>query len=128
MLKKIIIFGVLIVVAIIGYNYLYQDHRTIEKEKVEFFVSSQEIESQFVENVITSEQKYLNKTIEVSGLISEISIKDITLDDKVFCQFTEAIKTSEIEKSKIKIKGRVIGYDDLLEQVKLDQCTIISKQ
>lgn len=128
MRKWIIIMVVLIIAAIIGYNYIYQDHRTIENEKVEFFVSSQEIVNQFVENIITSEQKYLNKTIEVSGLISEINIKDITLDDKVFCQFTEAIKTSVIEKSKIKIKGRVIGYDDLLEQVKLDQCTIISKQ
>ena len=126
MLKKIVIFGVIIMAAIIGYNYIYQDHRDIEHEKVEFFVSSEEIASQFVENVTASEQKYLNKTIEVSGLITEISKKDLTLDDKVFCQFSEAIKTSVKNKSKIKIKGRVIGYDDLLEQVKLDQCTIIN--
>lgn len=126
MLKKIIVFGVIIIAGIVGYNYIYQDHRTIENEKVEFIVSSQEIASQFFENVTTSEQKYLNKTIEVSGLITEISKKDLTLDDKVFCQFSEAIKTSVKNKSKIKIKGRVIGYDDLLEQVKLDQCTIIN--
>jgi hypothetical protein len=126
MLKKIIVFGVIIIAGIVGYNYIYQDHRTIENEKVEFILSSQEIASQFVENVTTSEQKYLNKTIEVSGLITEISKKDLTLDDKVFCQFSEAIKTSVKNKSKIKIKGRVIGYDDLLEQVKLDQCTIIN--
>lgn len=126
MLKKIIVFGVIIIAGIVGYNYIYQDHRTIENEKVEFIVSSQEIASQFFENVTTSEQKYLNKTIEVSGLITEISKKDVTLDDKVFCQFSEAIKTSVKNKSKIKIKGRVIGYDDLLEQVKLDQCTIIN--
>ena len=29
------------------------------------------------------------------------------------------------ENLQVKIKGRVIGYDDLLEQIKLDQCTII---
>ena len=28
---------------------------------------------------------------------------------------------------KVKIIGRVVGYDDLLEQVKLDQCTRINK-
>lgn len=126
MLKKIIIFGVIIAAAIIAYDYIYQDHRTIENEKVEFFVSSLEIASQFSENLTTAEHKYLNKTIEVSGLITELNIKDITLDDKVFCQFSEAIETLVKENSIIKIKGRVIGYDDLLEQVKLDQCTIIN--
>ena len=126
MRKWIVFLIILITAAIIGYTYIYQDHRTIENEKVEFVVSSQEIASQFSENVTTSEQKYLNKTIEISGLITEISINNITLDDKVFCQFSEATTISVKNKSQIKIKGRVIGYDDLLEQIKLDQCTIIN--
>jgi len=52
---------IIVVAAIIGYTYIYQDHRTIENEKVEFVVSSQEIASQFSENFTTSGQKYLNK-------------------------------------------------------------------
>jgi hypothetical protein len=27
--------------------------------------------------------------------------------------------------SQVKIKGRVTGYDDLLEELKLDQCLIV---
>ena len=126
MLKKIIILGVIVVAAIVGYNYLYQDHRSIENEKVEFVVSSQEIAHQFSENIIDSEEKYLNKTIEVLGLVSERNIKDVTLDDKVFCQFIDTLNTVLKENQTIKIKGRVIGYDDLLEQIKLDQCIIIN--
>ncbi|WP_296383887.1 hypothetical protein [Winogradskyella sp.] len=126
MQKKIIILAVIIViVAIVGYNYIYQDHRSIENERAEFVVSSSEIASLFSENATTAEQKFLNKTIEVSGLVSEINTNEITINDKVFCQFSNVIQNTIKESSKIKIKGRVIGYDDLLEQVKLDQCTII---
>ncbi|WP_299106034.1 hypothetical protein [uncultured Winogradskyella sp.] len=124
MRKWIIIVLGLIIAAIVSYNYIYQDHRTIENETTEFVMTSQEIKSQFSKEIKTAETNYLNKTIEVSGLVSEINAKDITLDDKVFCQFSETIEASIKNNSALKIKGRVIGYDDLLEQVKLDQCTI----
>ena len=122
--KWIIIVIIIITTAITGYNYVYQGHRTIENEKVAFIVSTQGIANQFFENIKASEQKYLNKTIEVYGIISEIDAKEITLDDKVYCQFLVTINASVAEN--IKIKGRVIGYDDLLKQIKLDQCKIIN--
>ena len=66
MLKKIIIIGVVVVVAIvIGYNYIYQDHRDIETETAEFILSSNEITNHFSSDPTTAEQKFLNKTIEV---------------------------------------------------------------
>ena len=125
MRKWIIIIVIIAAATVIGYNYIYQDHRSIENENAEFIMSSNEIANLFLENSTSSEQQFLNKTIEVSGLISEINTNDITIDDKVFCQFSNTIKPAVREKFNIKIKGRVIGYDDLLEQVKLDQCTII---
>lgn len=126
MLKKIIILGVIIIAAIVGYNYIYQDHRTIENESAEFTITSQIIEREFSENMKTAETKYLNKTVEISGIVSEINTNDITLNNKVFCQFSKAIESSIKHNSNLRIKGRVIGYDDLLEQVKIDQCTIIN--
>jgi len=126
MKKWSIIVLILIITAIISYNYIYQDHRSIETETAEFIMTSQVIENEFSLNIKSAEAKYLNKTVEISGLVSEINSTDITLDDKVFCQFSETIESSVKNSSNLKIKGRVIGYDDLLEQVKLDQCTIIN--
>ncbi|WP_299120839.1 hypothetical protein [uncultured Winogradskyella sp.] len=125
MLKKIIIFGVIIILVIVGYNYVYQDHRNIENEKAEFSLKSSEIATKFLENSTEAEKLFLNKTIEISGTISEINSNDLTIDDKVFCQFLNDMKETIEVNSKVKVKGRVIGYDDLLEQVKLDQCAII---
>ena len=128
MLRKIVLFGIIITILIIGYNYVYQDHRDIAKEEAEFVLNSKEIKNEFVSNVFTAEEKYLNRTIEVSGTISETNIVDITIDDNVFCQFSNNINSSVNLNSIITIKGRVIGYDDLLEQVKLDQCILIKKE
>jgi predicted negative regulator of RcsB-dependent stress response len=126
MRKVIIILIILIIAAIVGYNYIYQDHRDIENEASAFVIPSTEIALLFNEDAISAEQKFLNKTIEVSGLISELNTNNLTIDDKVFCQFSDAVQTVLEKNENIKIKGRVIGYDDLLEQVKLDQCTIIN--
>ena len=125
MRKWIILLVALIITATIGYNYIYQDHRDIESEAAEYSMLSSEIAKHFSDDSTSAEQKYLNKTIEVSGTISDVNSKDITIEDKVFCQFNEALETTLNNNTNTKIKGRVIGYDDLLEQVKLDQCTLI---
>ena len=124
-MRKWLIIIILTLIAIfVSYNYIYKDHRNIESEKAKFVMTSTEIVDIFSKNMVTAQQKFLNKTIEVSGLISEINTNDLTIDDKIFCQFSNNINTRIDKTKQIKIKGRVIGYDDLLEQVKLDQCTI----
>nr|WP_321244068.1 hypothetical protein [uncultured Psychroserpens sp.] len=125
MRKRIIVFIVFIILVIVGYNYIYQTHRDIENEIAQYKITSNKIALEFIENATETETKYLNTTIEVIGMVSEKDSNTITLDDKVFCQFETSFKNTIVFDSKIKIKGRVIGYDDLLEQVKLDQCTII---
>jgi len=125
-MRKWFILIIVLLLAIVGYNYVYQDHRDIEKETAIVTISSTFISNEFAQNPTESEKKYINKTIEVFGLITESNLKDITLNNKVFCQFENLIDKSLKIDSKLKVKGRVIGFDDLLEQVKLDQCSIIN--
>lgn len=124
MRKKIALLVIVLIGGIVGYNYIYQDHRDIENEAAQYEITTNEIALIFSDNPVEAEAKYLDTTIEVIGKVSEKDSHAITLDDKVFCQFTETIKDSIKHNSELKIKGRVIGYDDLLEQVKLDQCTL----
>ena len=93
---------------------LYEVITDIESERAEFTVTSIDLSDEFVVNPSASEQKYLNKTIEVSGAISELNETDLTLDGSIFCQFRSKI---QINIKDISIKGRFIGYDDLLEQI-----------
>ena len=108
------------------YNYVYQNHRVIASETSSFNLTSNDFINQFSINPTDSESKYLNKTIEVNGSLTNFGSSNLTLDDKVFCQFSNKIKQTLSINTQIKIKGRFIGYDDLLEEIKLDQCTIIN--
>lgn len=125
-MKKWILLVLLAVISILAYNFIYQNHRDINKEKAEYNITSVEILNKFSIDPVNSETKYLNKTIQVIGKISDQSENTITLDQIVFCQFTANINIQLKDNSQIKIKGRFIGYDDLLEQIKLDQCNIIN--
>ncbi|GAA4817530.1 OB-fold protein [Litoribaculum gwangyangense] len=115
---------ILLALAIVIYNYTYKNHRDIKTEEVEFSLTSEEILNEFSINPTQSEKKYLNKTIEVTGTISEKTPTTITLDHIVFCQFSNEIKTVVENNSLLKIKGRFIGFDDLLSEIKLDQCFV----
>lgn len=117
---------VILIGGIIGYNYIYKDHRDIETEKPSFVLTSDSLIDEFSKNTTDSEQKYLNKTIEVSGKVTEINVEHLVLNGSIFCQFQGPIPNSINNDQPIRIKGRCIGYDDLLEEIKLDQSTIIN--
>lgn len=115
-----------LILAILSYNYIYQDHRNIEEEEAEFVLNTGHISNEFSSDPMSSEQKYLNKTIEIEGTLTDVSTHSLTLDDQIFCQFNSTIEPKLKLNAQLKIKGRFIGYDDLLEQIKLDQSHIIN--
>jgi len=130
MMKKIkwlvIILG-LFLVAYFGYNYIFQGHRDIKKEKAQFSIASNILIEEFKKNAHLAQTKYLNTTLEITGNISEISQTHITLDNYIFNSFNSNFNPKSFKiNNTVTIKGRCIGYDDLLEQIKLDQCTIKS--
>lgn len=116
----------LILIGVLGYNYVYQDHRDIQSEASVFSVSSKNILEEFQVNSEDSESKYLDKTITVSGTATQIESHAVVLDNSVFCQFQDKIYPKLQNAKNISIKGRFLGYDDLLKEVKLDQCHIIN--
>ncbi|HBC03364.1 MAG TPA: hypothetical protein DC015_03990 [Aequorivita sp.] len=66
----------------------------------------------------------MNQTISVTGVITNLEDGAITLDESVYATFDENIPQLTTNE-KIMIKGRCIGYDELFEIVKLDQCSLI---
>jgi hypothetical protein len=125
--KKFKIVAILLVVIIIGlfsYNYLMTGGgRDLKKETSEFNMSAVDIFADFSANAEMATIKYLNKAVEISGKVTSINENVITLDEKVSCQLLVSEKV--LLNSQVKIKGRVTGYDDLLEELKLDQCLVV---
>ena len=125
--KKFKIIAIVLVVLIIGFfsfNYLMTGGgRDLEKEKSEFNTSATDVFAEFNANAEMATKKYLDKAVEISGKVTSVSGNVVTLDEKVSCQLL-LLDDAELN-SQVKIKGRVTGYDDLLEELKLDQCLIV---
>ncbi len=122
MKKRVILIIILFIVGVVGYKYIYKAHRNIETEKAVFKVQSGEIVIEFSLNIENATNKYLNKTIEVSGIITAFKGNVIMLDHKIVCYMLDSTDHNLILNSKVIIKGRFIGYDELLEEFKIDQC------
>ncbi len=130
MKKKKILLAILIIgliIAFFGYNYIYQDHRDIQSEKAAYTLKATDLIQAFQGNEEEATEKYLNKTIEIEGNLSNIDGTSIVLEDVVFFALSEneTPPTSNLLNTTIKIKGRCIGYDNLLEEVKVDQASLL---
>ena len=125
MRKWFIVLLIFAVLAFIGYQYIYQDHRDITSEESRFQIQAHILIEEFATNSKVAEDKYLNQTIEITGLVTDTDFENLTLNNQIFCQLLEPINKLQKDKPLV-IKGRFIGYDDLLEEIKLDQCSIIN--
>ena len=100
---------------------MYKDHRDIRTEVSEIEIAAPYLLERFKKD---DAKDLLNRTITVTGSITQVESAVITIDSNVHCSFGSEVKGFEKGET-IVIKGRCIGYDDLFEIVKLDQCTII---
>jgi len=123
-MRNIVVFILIVVFGMFfGYNYLFPDHRSIDQEVVRFTIDADAIFNAFIENAPLAESKYLDHTLVVSGIISTVNSQGLTINNKIDCKINTIDLGLQLNDS-IAIKGRCIGYDDLLEQIKLDQCSI----
>jgi hypothetical protein len=128
MMKKVIVLVLIVLVVGFGiYKYLYQGHRDIAAEEANFTTTVQDIYTSFNENDSLANAKYLDKTIALRGKISHIDVvnKIITVDEKLSARFTDKLPVNIKIQDSINLKGRLVGFDDLLEEIQLDQCTVV---
>ena len=127
MRKKLEIIGILFVVILlvaISINYVFHGGaRDLASEKVAFTVSSKDIILEFASNVTSATKKYSDKAISISGKVTAVSDSIVTIDQTIICNFQSS--DSNIKKEQyISVKGRLVGFDDLMGELKLDQCSI----
>ena len=126
--RKLKILVTLVVVVIVSFfsmrYYVYNaGKRDIQSEDTAFAVTSKAIVAEFTSNTTASNKKYLEKPVAVSGIVTSVDDKEVIIDNSVNCNLSVANKSFK-NGQKVTVKGRVIGYDDLLGEVKLDQCSI----
>ncbi len=118
-LKVLLFLGIaLLICGFIGYRYAYKPHQQIEDLEAKFNGQA----TVLLDNIKTNPDVWQNSIVIIEGTISNIDANGVTLDSSIYCQFktTDQLKTISVN-DRIQLKGRVMGYDDLLEELKLDQ-------
>lgn len=121
--NKILLFlsAIVIITGYSTYKYIYKPHKTIEDYAIKFVGMSEA----FLKEVKEDATIWQNVVVELSGTITSKDENGITMNTSIYCQFNKSTSISQLKTGqKIKIKGRVIGYDDLLDEIKLDQTII----
>lgn len=123
--KIILGFLVLMIVgAFVAYQIIYQAHPKTEDQEVSFEGSV----SSFNEEISGNAVKWQNTYVLVSGVITSKGEGNIVMSENIFCQLNSGEELKGLsEGSEVQIKGRFIGYDDLLEESKLDNCILMNE-
>lgn len=124
-IKIVLVVLLMCIIAFFGARY-YAYHfgqRDLQSEETKFTVTSSEIVNEFVTNVSVANQKYLEKPIVVTGKVTTVSGNNVLLDQSINCTFEKA-DLSIKENQTLNVKGRVIGFDDLLGELKMDMCNL----
>lgn len=117
---------VMISAIVVLYFYVYQSHRDIDAEQATFETSVSELSQRFINNPDSSTVTYADQTISIYGNVTALDLKQntITLDNKLIATTSKdemnSVKMGEL----IKVKGRFIGYDELFNELRMDQCII----
>ena len=63
--------------------------------------------------------------IELNGNVTAIAPAALTIDKKIFCKFKDDIFNIKVGDS-IFLVGKFIGYDDLFQEFKINECSILT--
>lgn len=122
--KKILLVAILAIGLIGASSYYYVMHggeRNLSSEETAFTVSSKSITTEFASNTEMSNKKYLEKAVAIKGIVTKITGKEVIIDNTIVCNLKELDPSIQKDQA-ITLKGRVVGYDDLMGELKLDQC------
>ena len=122
--NKGILLGLILI--IIGgysmYKYTYKPHKTIDDIELKFSGDA----TDFLIKIKENNAFFNDAAVQIKGKVTSIEVQGINLNNAIFCQMDETTSLSGLKVGQeIEIKGRMIGYDDLLEETKLDKTVII---
>ncbi|WP_163400199.1 hypothetical protein [Flavobacterium fluviatile] len=109
------------------YCYTYKEHRNIETETADYKVTVSGLEKEFSSNDSLAYIKYQDKTIVLTGRITAIDYTSngIVLGKKIFATFSSHLPQNINPGKTLTIKGRFLGYDELLQEFKIDQTSVV---
>jgi hypothetical protein len=126
--KKLIL-AMVVVGAIVGawavWYVFYKPHRDVGSEAAAFSMKATELTTAFASDTAAS-AKYIDKAIMLEGVITTVDTNRIAFGN-VICNLAEGARkeAASLQAGQtVKVQGRLTTYNDLMEEILLDQCVI----
>lgn len=122
-----VLFGIIVIVLLAmalwaSYQYVFSAPETTKQITETFKGEAKEFSYLVTEN----STQWTGKVIQLTGTVTEINDAGILLNETIYCQFENEAHIQHITKNqRLVIKGKFVGFDELLMEIKLNQCIII---
>jgi hypothetical protein len=103
----------------------FKPHRNVGSETATFIMKATELANAFATDTSAS-AKYIDKAILLEGVISTVDTNRIAINH-VICNLAEGARKDAAglqAGQTVKVQGRLTTYNDLMEEILLDQCVI----
>ena len=102
----------------------FKPHRDIQGESAKYELTAIELGDAYAAGEDGAHEVYLDQVVLVTGVVHEVDNEHVKLQDDIFCK-GDFSNSGLASGDKARIKGRVVGYDDLFQEVRIDNCTLI---
>lgn len=126
--KKVLIIGVVLGVIVGSWAVWYvffKPHRNVGNEAAAYTLTAAELSNAFKTDTAAM-AKYIDKAILIEGPVSAMDGSHISFEN-IICNIDSAdlpkLTTMKVGQS-VKVQGRLTTYNDLMEEIMLDQCVI----
>jgi hypothetical protein len=127
-MKKLAIGLVILVLVGLGIGvYLYnKPHRDFASEEAAYTLTADELAYYFNNDLESAKDKFLDKVVIVEGEVADKQEAGFIMEPGVYISLQDTAVFHRLQEGdEIGIKGRVLGYDDLMEEVKIDNASAI---
>ena len=109
----------------VGVGYVYQYISMSPKDIVEITPEYVGDATEFNFLVTDNLSYWTGKVVQITGEVSEITDDGILINGTIYCQFDDQTILKTITKNqRLTIKGKMVGFDELLMEIKLSPCII----
>lgn len=122
----LVIIAALLVAGFAAYSYIMKGGaRNVQDEKPLYTLVPEKVIGEFATNEAAASKKYIDKPVVLTGVVTTAVRGEVVIGSKVICTMKDSVAVQP--GATITLKGRVVGFDSLMEELKLDQCTITNQ-
>lgn len=103
--------------------YVYKPHRDIVNEEASVVLNATDFMVQIQNQEDGQSNQYLEQVVALRGEVQEVGEHFVILRPGIYCSIAKKNYNPNTGDA-VTVKGRYVGYDDLFEQAKLDECTL----